>query len=622
MDLSSRRQTPLDPGSASTVTLTAMLACDSDQDALERTLLASMVHPECGAAVGAWLLLWDTRRGLLEGWRGALGSAGVPDLHTHLSSARRAVPVEGESDHRARAWAEPADGLEGALGAAWRSGDSVAGNAADQPGAPWNDTEQIWCVPLRRGPAPFGVLVLAWNDAPAATAAVERLTWLRETALAALAAQGRAAEVRRRARQSAALVEFTHAASSALNVAEANHLLARLAAQGVGARGSAVFRPSSEEWSVAVAHGPAALRDGFARAFHATASECARQQRMLSADTAAEAVELPANVVGETGAWIAAPLIAYGRVLGVLVIHDGLERPGGWERGDLEFVGVITDTAALLFEHARRLEELESGERQRADLASRLREQDRMVSLGELAARVAEESRNPLASIAAFARRAHRSLAEGDPEREYLEIVVREADRLEAMLLEQSRYAQLEKPRMRMENLNAAVQAALQHASETLVRRRVRLLKKLAPDLPGLLLDSPRIQRVVENVVAFALESVPVGGRIRVETRRANAFVLMEIAHDGMRHGGDLLEHLFVPFAQGQPAGAAVGLGVAQQIVREHGGEVRVRTEGEWGTVFSFTLPVMENQDRRNASERRGTRSDRRRRGPQDGAGA
>jgi signal transduction histidine kinase len=172
-----------------------------------------------------------------------------------------------------------------------------------------------------------------------------------------------------------------------------------------------------------------------------------------------------------------------------------------------------------------------------------------------------------------------------------------------------------------MQALNAVVQQALQRSSETLVRRRVRLLKKLAPDLPSLLLDAPRIQRVVENVLAYALECVSTGGRIQVETRQAGEYVISEVSFDGQRHGGDLLEQLFVPFA-GAGGGAAVGLGMAQQIVREHGGEVRVRGESEWSTVFAFTLPVTGNEDRRKSRERRAVRSDRRRRDADAGGDA
>ncbi|MBI5708888.1 MAG: hypothetical protein HZC42_01065 [Candidatus Eisenbacteria bacterium] len=145
------------------------------------------------------------------------------------------------------------------------------------------------------------------------------------------------------------------------------------------------------------------------------------------------------------------------------------------------------------------------------------------------------------------------------------------------------------------------------------MRRRVRLLKKLAPDLPQLLLDRERIRRVVDNVLDSALDAVGVGGRIRVETRRANHYVVVDVAHDGPRAPGELLEQLFVPFASQRPGGPAVGLAVAQQIVRAHGGEVRVRSEGEWSTVFTFTLPVAGNEDRRSGgTDRRRPRADRR----------
>jgi signal transduction histidine kinase len=316
--------------------------------------------------------------------------------------------------------------------------------------------------------------------------------------------------------------------------------------------------------------------------------------------------------------WAALPLLCYGRTHGALVVYDGADRhpsEAAFERSDTTFLTVLADQAALLLEHSEALEARRRDERRIAEQSGRLLELERMSAVGELAARVARESRNPIASISAFARRAQRELGEDDPQREYLEIVVREAERLEAMLREQLQYAQLERPRLKMQALNTVVQQALMRVSETLVRRRVRLLKKLAPDLPELLLDEHRIGRVVENVLAFALEVVPTGGRVRVESRRAGEWVTLELAHDGAHAGGELLEQLFVPFAAGAQGGAAVGLAVAQQIVREHGGEVRVRSESEWATVFSFTLPIQGNEERRGRMDRRSGRGERRRRG-------
>ena len=164
-----------------------------------------------------------------------------------------------------------------------------------------------------------------------------------------------------------------------------------------------------------------------------------------------------------------------------------------------------------------------------------------------------------------------------------------------------------------MERLNGVVQEALRSAAEPLSRRRVRLVKKFAPDLPELLLDADRIRRVVANILASALEAVPTGGRMRVETRRAGAFVVLDVVHDRTREVGDALEQLFAPFGALPVTGAALGLGVAQQIVREHGGEIRVKAQDEWSSVFSVTLPVLENQDRRKKADRRAPRGERRR---------
>jgi signal transduction histidine kinase len=207
-------------------------------------------------------------------------------------------------------------------------------------------------------------------------------------------------------------------------------------------------------------------------------------------------------------------------------------------------------------------------------------------------------------------------MAEDDPHREYLEVVIREAERLDRTLAEQSQLAAPEPPRLLMEQVNQVIQDALGEVAETLVRRRVRLLKKLAPDLPRLLLHGERIRRVMDNILADALEAVAPGGRIRIETRRSQNHVVVEVANDGVRPQGELLDQLFVPFSMGGPT-APVGLALAQQIVQEHGGEIRVRSEAEWCTIFAFTLPIRDNQDRRQSrDDRRSSRHDRRQRWP------
>jgi len=174
----------------------------------------------------------------------------------------------------------------------------------------------------------------------------------------------------------------------------------------------------------------------------------------------------------------------------------------------------------------------------------------------------------------------------------------------------------LRPPRLRVESVNSLIQAALEGLAEQMVRRRVRLLKKLTPDLPGLLLDVERFGHVFANVLADAMDRVSAGGRIRVESRRTQQFVVVEIANDGRTEPGGALDELFVPFHLRGSARSEAGLAMARQVVEQQGGEVRVRTEGEWSTVFAITLPVRENQDRRHGADRRIVRADRRQRAP------
>lgn len=597
--------------------LSALFAAEADRDALERMLLRWAVHPAGGDAVNAWLLTWEPRDQVLSLQRHLEREDRQASLLEELGRARRAAPQRLSRDERAIPWGIEPSALVPALAEVWRGGGAAIDVRGGGEGTPWAEASPLAAIALRQGPRPHGLLLLS-----SASLTPENLDSMQELTTLALEAHARTAETRRRARQAAAMSEFVRTSVSAVNVAEALHLLARHAAQSVSARGSAVFRSTREGGlELAVTHGPGALREPFAIAFQEAAAEVAHHGQMLSGEHGRECAGLASGVAGETSVWALLPLAAYGHTLGVLVVHDGRDRePAGFERGDLEHLSALADHAALLLEHADRVTRQQSLERAGRDHAARAIDLEARATLGELAARVAEESRNPIASIGAFARRALRECAEEDPRREALEIVLREAGRLETLLAEQSRWSGLDRPRLRMQSLNAVVQEALQKASESLVRRRVRLIKKLAPDLPELLLDAPRIQRVVENVLAHALESAPPGGRIRLETRRAGAFVVVDLAHDGSRQTTGVLDQLFVPFAPGA-TGAALGLGMAHQVVREHGGEVRVRSEGDWGAVIAFTLPVLENSDRRQKRDRRAVRNDRRRRGPESAAG-
>ena len=586
-------------------------------EALERAALALAVHPAVVGFERAWWLGWDARCGVLEGIgrleAGSLVASGGGWLEACVAPRLELVPLAREITLRPQR-------LSGAAAQAWNPGAAAAAPDVDM-GLPWALAAHVGAVALRRGGRPWGLIVGTWETVPgdAWRAGLGQLAAL--CAQAALI-QDQAREAKRRAQQSAALAQLVRAVGSAFNLSEVLQQTARLAAQATGARGSALWVRRAEDLRLEITNGVIGRRERTGRALQSLAEAVIAEGQPRAIDRVSEEGSLGPELAADLESVVVCPLRAYGRVLGVLGCYDRAaphrsDAPG-FAPGDVEFLSALADLAGVALDQAGRFEDLRRGEQQRRELGERLRRQEGLAWLGELALRMAGEARNPLASISAFARRLQRTLGEGDPNREYLEIILRESARLERLLGEQLDYAPSVAGTLQVENLNTVVQDALVGAGELLVRRRVRLVKKLAPDLPALLLDRERIRRVVANMLQSAVEAVSVGGRIRLESRRLGACVVLEIAHDGPRTPGELLEQVFVPFATQRAGGPGVGLGVAQQIVREHGGEIRVRSDAEWSAIFSLSLPVHENQDRRRSGpDRRHGREDRRARFPE-----
>lgn len=316
---------------------------------------------------------------------------------------------------------------------------------------------------------------------------------------------------------------------------------------------------------------------------------------------------------------LAAPLISEEAVSGAVLVFDkaglGPDRtPQPFDAEDAQIAEMLTRLVSLALDHGAHAEALRLGDRRIEELEAQLRHAEKLAVVGERGLQIVQDVRTPVSAIIGFARRILRTLPEKDANREFVEVIRKESERLDRILGEQAALAQLTQPRLKLENLNALVQASLEAQSEELVRRRVRLLKRLAPDVPPLLLDGAKMRHVLQNVLSYALQSVPSGGRVRVETRQAPGAAQVEIAHDGPRTAGEVLDRLFVPFTTSRRSGAGIGLAMAYQIVREHGGEIRARSEGDWTSIVTIYLPVRENQDRRKKPDRRGGRSDRRRR--------
>ncbi|MGH7742228.1 MAG: ATP-binding protein [Candidatus Eiseniibacteriota bacterium] len=595
------------PESADERFLDALLrALEGHPDGSLFAALAELARRPRGTGLAAvHMFEWDARREELRGRPAAAGSA-----------------AEGSAAPEARPLILTPERLTGALAEAWTSGRSAI--APPFPGeAPWSASAMLGALPLEVAGRRVGLLVGEWRAAAPGIREREAFDRLSSRASLLLRAVERVGREARRARHAVAIAEFARASVSALNLAEALHLAARLAAEATGARGSAIWRVGPSGVPVLdVTFGLAGQRERLARGLQHMVAATVVAERRRTLERATDEPLLSPEIAAQIENVAIIPMRAYERCVGAIAVYDrsprGSLEPPEFDELETALLETIADLLSLVMDQAERFGSLRRAELRGRELQARLAREERLATLGEMAVRVAEDARNPLASIGAFARRVHRELAESSAHREYLEIVIRECDRLERIIGAPLESLPVEPGSMRVQSLNEVVQDALRLVGESLVRRRVRLLKKLAPDLPMLLLDIERVRLAVSNVLKQALEVVAVGGRVRVESRRVAGFVVLEIAHDGPREPGDLVEQLFVPFAGQMESGPAIGMAVAQQVIQAHGGEIRARRETEWTAVVSLTFPIQGNEDRRCAAgERRQSRPDRRRRTPE-----
>jgi signal transduction histidine kinase len=588
----------------------------ADATAFDRMLLALATHPAGCGFEHASLLVWSPRIERLEGWLAWHASPVPIALDAWLEAAARqattATDVERQRVLRERLFA--VSELPAIVREAWEHSSHATGAAPDD-GGPWRAGASLGAVALG-GETPYALLIGEWSAPRDADST--GLATLHRVAGQALRMRARAQTGERLARQLATARAMVHATGGSGNLAELAQTLAEATMEMTGARGALLWRRGEgAQPNLTGAAGPVGARERAARALIPLARAVLDEGRSCRHPEDGSDPHAPEDLAPALGVARVVPCSADGRVSGVLAIY-GREVMHPSESSDfgaeaLSALAMMADQAARLFDRATADDERRVLERRVRELMVRAERAERGARAGEMAARAAQEARNPAAAIAAFARRMQRGLADDDVNRDYLEVVMRETERLERVLLDPAPLPDADPSALALADVNALVADVLQRHAETLVRRRVRLLKRLTPALPPLLLDVERVRRVLQNLFAHVLDEVSAGGRVRIETRRAQGHVVVELAHDGPHPSGALLDELFVPFQIARPAGGPVAIAIARQIVQEHGGEIRVRSEGEWGAIFTLTLPVRGNEDRRlPGGDRRRARNDRR----------
>lgn len=227
-------------------------------------------------------------------------------------------------------------------------------------------------------------------------------------------------------------------------------------------------------------------------------------------------------------------------------------------------------------------------------MEERVRQADRLAAVGRLAANIAHEIRNPLASLSGAIETLARDLPPDPGRSRLLEIVLGESERLNHIIrdfLEYARPAPLTPLDVNLAETLEQVLTLLEHRASP---GTLKIVREFADTLPARA-DPQQIRQALWNLCINAVESMPDGGELRVGGKQlasADAGPLqLWISDTGQGIGEQDLPHIFEPFYSTKSAGSGIGLALVYRVVQEHGGHIEVRSRAGAGTTFTLMLP-------------------------------
>ncbi len=231
---------------------------------------------------------------------------------------------------------------------------------------------------------------------------------------------------------------------------------------------------------------------------------------------------------------------------------------------------------------------------------ARLKRAESLASLTTMAAGVAHEIKNPLASMSIHLQLMKRQLkgacADPDDLKESLGILEEETERLNTIVSDYLFAVRPMESRPHPSDLNALVVDLVQFLKYEAEEARVRVVPILDDTLPPVSLDEGSMKRALLNLVKNALSAMPNGGELKLQTRREREGVILEVSDTGGGIPEEIQGKIFEPYFTTRDTGSGLGLTVVYKVVKEHGGDLHMDSRLGQGTTFRITLPVLQSE--------------------------
>jgi PAS domain S-box-containing protein len=228
---------------------------------------------------------------------------------------------------------------------------------------------------------------------------------------------------------------------------------------------------------------------------------------------------------------------------------------------------------------------------------AKFRRAENLASLTTLAASVAHEIKNPLASMGI-----HLQLMQKELEREhcigkesaseYLEIISEEIERLNSIVVDFLFAVRPMDTRMKSEDINDIIEELYEFMRYELENSKVVFEFKPDTSLPKISIDKKYLKQALLNIVKNALAAMPEGGKLTISTYSEGDVVNIDITDDGVGISEENMAKIFEPYFTTKDFGSGLGLTVVYKVIREHGGEISLDSQEGKGTTFTISLPL------------------------------
>lgn len=293
----------------------------------------------------------------------------------------------------------------------------------------------------------------------------------------------------------------------------------------------------------------------------------------------------------DSNEFVCVPLVVKDETIGVICADNGYSHKPITEE-QVELLSIFASQAASAIANAEAYKKLEEKNRQLKETQERLIRSERLAVIGNMAAYIAHEIRNPLVTIGGFARAILRDSTGSKQIKQNTEIIVEEVNRLEKILANIMDFSKPVESVKVATQINELLENTCYLMEPYFKSGRILLDKKFTATIPKIVVDPTQMKQVFLNLIKNAAESMPNGGKLTIETTVEDEHIKIDISDTGEGMTAEVMQNIFVPFFTTKVDGTGVGLAVSQKIVDDHDGFIKMKSALKVGTTFSVYLPI------------------------------